>query len=50
MNKSPPLFLKLVSFDPFNRALRLAATFSVAYFFLFLAWFEFVTVFKGHPP
>lgn len=50
MNKPPPLFLKLVSFDPFSGALRLATTFSVAYVFLFLAWFEFITVFKGHPP
>lgn len=50
MNKPPPLFLKLVSFDLFNGAPRLATTFSVAYVFLFLAWFEFITVFKGHPP
>lgn len=49
MNKPPPLFLNLVSFDPFNGALRLATIFSVAYVFLLLAWFEFVTMFKGHP-
>lgn len=50
MKKPPPLLLKSVSSDPFNGALRSSTTVLVASVFLFLAWFEFITVLKGHPP
>lgn len=50
MDKPLALFPKLMSSDPFNGALRLSTAFSAAYVFLFLAWLEFITELKGHPP